>query len=131
MPEESYAFKPNPEEMGFGELMVHIAHSQASRLRQVADQKLTLGQEPSARPPDMKKASILKYLIDSFDLCEKALATLHPGQLGRSFEVKWYNLPNATGREILTAMLVHTAHHRGQAEVYLRVKHIKPPLYRF
>lgn len=34
------------------------------------------------------------------------------------------------GREILLAMYVHVAHHRGQAEIYLRDKGIKPPSYR-
>jgi len=33
------------------------------------------------------------------------------------------------GREILLAMYVHVAHHRGQAEVYLRDKGITPPSY--
>ena len=29
--------------------------------------------------------------------------------------------------EVLWSYFTHTAHHRGQAEVYLRVKGIKPP----
>jgi uncharacterized damage-inducible protein DinB len=33
------------------------------------------------------------------------------------------------GREILLAMYIHVAHHRGQAEIYLRDKGIKPPSY--
>jgi uncharacterized damage-inducible protein DinB len=37
----------------------------------------------------------------------------------------------STVREQLWAAFTHTAHHRGQAEVYLRVKNIKPPGYRF
>ena len=36
-----------------------------------------------------------------------------------------------TGFEWLWAYFTHTAHHRGQAEVYLRVKGIKPPDYVF
>jgi uncharacterized damage-inducible protein DinB len=36
-----------------------------------------------------------------------------------------------SGRERLWAYFTHTAHHRGQAEVYLRVNGIKPPDYRF
>jgi hypothetical protein len=32
MPAESYDFKPNPEEMSFGELMIDIARSQLGRL---------------------------------------------------------------------------------------------------
>jgi uncharacterized damage-inducible protein DinB len=34
-------------------------------------------------------------------------------------------------RERLWSYFTHTAHHRGQAEVYPRVKNIKPPPYRF
>jgi uncharacterized damage-inducible protein DinB len=34
------------------------------------------------------------------------------------------------GKEVLLAMYVHVAHHRGQAEIYLRDKGIKPPGYR-
>ena len=37
----------------------------------------------------------------------------------------------ATGIEVLCWAFTDTAHHRGQAEVYLRVKNIKPPKYVF
>ena len=37
----------------------------------------------------------------------------------------------ATGIEVLCWAFTDTAHHRGQAEVYVRVKNIKPPQYRF
>ncbi len=36
-----------------------------------------------------------------------------------------------TGSEYLWAYFTHTAHHRGQAEVYLRLKGVKPPDYDF
>ncbi|HLM97728.1 MAG TPA: DinB family protein [Bryobacteraceae bacterium] len=38
---------------------------------------------------------------------------------------------NLNGRELLLALCVHMAHHRGQAEIYLRIKGIKPPGYVF
>ena len=38
---------------------------------------------------------------------------------------------NLTGTEWLWSYFTHTAHHRGQAEVYLRLKGIKPPAYTF
>jgi uncharacterized damage-inducible protein DinB len=38
---------------------------------------------------------------------------------------------NLTGAEWLWSYFTHTAHHRGQAEVYLRLKGIKPPAYEF
>ena len=37
----------------------------------------------------------------------------------------------ATGIEVLSWAFTDTAHHRGQAEVYMRVKNIKPPRYVF
>ena len=45
---------------------------------------------------------------------------------------KVYNSPDRTlpGREVLLAMDIHVAHHRGQAEIYLRDKGIKLPGYR-
>jgi uncharacterized damage-inducible protein DinB len=33
------------------------------------------------------------------------------------------------GRDVLLAMYVHVAHHRGQAEIYLRDKGIRPQSY--
>lgn len=33
------------------------------------------------------------------------------------------------GREVILAMYIHVAHHRGQAEIYLRDKGIQPPSY--
>src|SRR6202521_6252869 len=37
MPAEYYNFKPNPEEMSFGELMSHIAQSNSEAFADVAD----------------------------------------------------------------------------------------------
>lgn len=37
MPTEYYDFKPNPEEMSFGELMSHIAQSNAEAFANVAE----------------------------------------------------------------------------------------------
>ena len=34
-------------------------------------------------------------------------------------------------RELTLGVMTHMAHHRGQVEVYLRVKGIKPPTYKF
>jgi hypothetical protein len=39
MPAESYDFKPNPQEMSFGELMIHIAQSNSEAFARVAGMK--------------------------------------------------------------------------------------------
>jgi uncharacterized damage-inducible protein DinB len=70
------------------------------------------------------KESAVQFLRDSFDFCTKALTEITPDK-GDAVT------GGMTGRERLWAYFTHTAHHRGQAEVYLRIKNIKPPDYKF
>ena len=49
MPAEYYNFKPNPEEMSFGEMMSHLAHSNSEAFANVADV------EPLPVPPGYDK----------------------------------------------------------------------------
>jgi uncharacterized damage-inducible protein DinB len=125
MPEDSYDFKPNPEEMGYGALMAHIAIAQAGMFGRVAGMDSPLPQKP---PEKVDKATALKMLNESFDFCEKALAAATPAQLDAMTGPAGRE---TSGREKMWSYFTHTAHHRGQAEVYLRVKGIKPPAYRF
>jgi len=127
MPEADYGFKPTPGEMGFGALMWHIAIANEFRFSQVAGVAFT----PPAGPLPADKATILKGVAASFDRCAALAAKLTPAQLDASYQVDWVGMPTATGRQILSAMFTHTAHHRGQAEVYLRLKGIVPPKYRY
>ena len=123
MPAESYDFKPSSEEMSFGELMIHIATSNSEAFANVA------GTEVLARPSGTHKKTVIKFLTDSFDKCAKDFAAMTPAQLNKMFDIGEGR--QATGVEVLGWAFTDTAHHRGQAEVYLRVKNIKPPRYVF
>ena len=123
MPAEYYDFKPNPEEMSFGELMSHIAQSNAEAFAGVAEI------EPLPVPPGYDKKTVIKFLNDSFDWCAKQFAAMTPAQFDRMLNIGEGR--QATGIEVLCWAFTDTAHHRGQAEVYMRVKNIKPPHYRF
>lgn len=127
MPAQHYHFRPSPEEMSFEELMIHLAASQVSRFSQVS------GLKPDFDPPQAHatREDIIRYLRQSFDFCIARIPQLSERQLDTPYKVDWYNKPAASGREILLAMLVHTAHHRAQAEVYMRIKGLEPPTYRF
>ena len=126
MPERLYGFKPNPEEMSFGGLMVHIAESNIFRFAQVSGEK-----PPPFEPPvQWTKTMIIDRLRDSFDYCARKLQLISDEQLKKQYPVDWYQRPSASGSQVLLGMYVHTAHHRGQAEVYLRVNNLKPPAYR-
>lgn len=133
MPAENYDFRPNPDEMSFGQLMVHIAGANLGACANAS------GLERPAVPPqiaayakDAKLAvdrdTVISFLSDSFDFCNKAVAAT---TAERMHTVVGPPARNMTGLEWLWAYFTHTAHHRGQAEVYLRIKNIKPPDYKF
>ena len=69
------------------------------------------------------KATVVKMLNDSFDSTAKILSKATPEQLHKT-----YKTPDGemTGFEVILFSMDHTTHHRGQCEVYLRVKNIKP-----
>ncbi|MBZ5609067.1 MAG: DinB family protein [Acidobacteriia bacterium] len=133
MPEDSYSFRPVPEELSFSQLMVQVAGANVSAcsiasglprptipakiLQAVREEKL-----------EVDKASVVKFLTDSFDYCNQAVASMTPEKLSAEVGPEGRKM---TGFEWLWAYFTHTAHHRGQAEVYLRVKGIKPPEYVF
>ena len=130
MPADKYGFKATEAEMSFGALMVHIAGSQSFRFAQVSGTK----PPPQLAAPTTGKVSkdqILGMLADSFDYVIRVLPKLTPEQLERSYKVDWRERPEASGRQVILNMFVHTAHHRAQAEVYLRLNGIEPPFYLF
>jgi uncharacterized damage-inducible protein DinB len=134
MPGESYTFRPNPEEMNFGQLMAHIAGvninacGNASGLTKPAIPPKITEWAKSTTKVDVDRDTALQFLADSFEYCNKAVASMTPERLDTVVGPPARNL---TGFEWLWAYFTHTAHHRGQAEVYLRVKGIKPPDYAF
>jgi uncharacterized damage-inducible protein DinB len=122
MPPEQYAFRPDPGSMTFGELISHIAATNYAFCAGLQDSNLP--QTPS--PSDKDKVAVVKFLSSSFEYCSEVIPNLTDEQLNNV-----HNSPDGrlSGREVLLAMFVHVAHHRGQAEVYLRDKGIKPPAY--
>ena len=115
--------------MSFGKVMAHIALANNRAFATVSGLKAPETPEKiAAAYKDPKggvfdKEATVQFLRDSFDFCTKALAEITPEKLDAM-------TGPMSGRERLWAYFTHTAHHRGQAEVYLRMKNIKPPDYR-
>ena len=134
MPADSYNFRPVPEEMSFGELMAHIAGvnlnacANASGLARPALPPKIAEWAKDTEKVEVDRDTAIQFLGDSFDFCNKAVASMTPERLGSVVGPAERHL---TGFEWLWAYFTHTAHHRGQAEVYLRLKGIKPPNYVF
>ena len=126
MPAENYGFIPNtvlkPVEMSFAQVMVHIAQANAGAFARVS------GQTAPTKPESLEKDAVMKFMKDSYDFCAKAMDAITDEQLDKMVGPEGRQMP---GRDVLWSYFTHTAHHRGQAEVYLRLKNIKPPTYKF
>jgi uncharacterized damage-inducible protein DinB len=135
MPAGSYDFRPNPEEMTFGQLMAHIALADVNACANASGlprPDMTPAIQTWSKAPqktDVSRDEAVGFLKTAFSFCvDKAIPA-----------ATWEKLDNIqgppnrklTGYEWLWSYFTHTAHHRGQAEVYLRVKGIKPPAYQF
>jgi len=134
MPADGYTFRPTPEEMSFGELIAHIAGPARNACTQAS------GLTPPPLSPaieawtkdtvkiEVSKEAATQFLKDSFEFCSKAITQMPAANADKIVGPPNRNL---TGSEWLWSYFTHTAHHRGQAEVYLRLKGIKPPTYTF
>lgn len=126
MPADGYSFIPastvEPKEMTFGELMVHIVTADVSAFSRVS------GMTGPKKPEASDKATVKAYMKEGFDFCTKTLASLTPEQMSKMIGPEGKQM---SGNEVLWSYFTHTAHHRGQAEVYLRLKGVKPPTYTF
>jgi len=122
MPAEDYDFKPVPEEMSFGEQLLHLADN----IRWLSSYLSGPGQKEKKSSTHLKKDSILKIVSDAYDTGLAAHQRLSSGQLDEKVS---FFAGKMTRRQILILMHDHQTHHVGQLIVYLRLKGIKPPEY--
>lgn len=123
MPAEAYSFKATDAEMSFGEQINHIAAANGNYCSAALGVK-----NPITKPADASKDTAIKNLTASYDFCMSGLAKFDDkglqetvsrgGSVVSKFELFWGGF-------------THAAHHRGQTEVYLRLKGITPPAYQF
>jgi uncharacterized damage-inducible protein DinB len=126
MPAESYDFKPVPAEMNFGEQILHIAQANYGKCAVIADVK-----SPFSGPAEgakIEKDAAVRDLAASFDYCTKILDEFDATKL---FQMRAWGAGRFSTVDMMLGLMVHMAHHRGQAEVYLRAKGITPPQYKW
>jgi DinB superfamily len=92
MPAELYSFKPNPEEMTFGEQMTHIAVANVFRFNQITGIQTPFVVDLS-KSTASDKASAMKMLEQSFDYVIAVLPQITPEQLKRA-----WHIPSGKGR---------------------------------
>src|SRR5579871_1460460 len=121
MPAENYDYKPFAGSQSFGGEMQHLAQAEGFYLG-----RLGKGNAPAAPRGDTSKPATTKYLAENYDWAIGVVGQLTAADLTKSVGGRG---PAMTGLEILYQAMIHTAHTRGYAEMFLRNKGIVPPTY--
>ncbi|MDX1982077.1 MAG: DinB family protein [Bryobacteraceae bacterium] len=125
MPADGMEVKPNPAQRGFADQFDHIARANNAYFK-----AFNIGQAPE--PPKVKdRDSVRTFLAASFDWIDEVLRKMTEKELVRADYKFSPRLPPHSGTDLCMRAYMHTAHHRGQAVVYLRVKGITPPAWKF
>jgi hypothetical protein len=88
MPDEDYSFKPNPEEMFFGEQLDHLARAQAGACARVTDAK-----NPVAKPETIDKISVTKEISTAYEFCLSSLSNSNDSQLDKTVGPAGHQMP--------------------------------------
>lgn len=125
MPDDQYNFKPTDAQMTFGAQMMHIANANAYFFGKMTGDKAPSLGDPKAVPT---KAAVLAALNASFDFAAAELNKATDAQLMKMVDTGDGKMTMFEG---VLLGLDHTAHHRAQTLVYLRLKGIVPTEYKF
>jgi uncharacterized damage-inducible protein DinB len=124
MPAGKYSFRPTPQQMSFGTLVMHIAESNdflCSRIAGAEEPKQGNVKRKDTDPKD-KLVSALK---SSFDYCSSALGKVKDSDLGT--QVKLWGGRQMAKAGAAIGLTNDWADHYSQAAVYLRLNGMLPP----
>lgn len=124
MPGEKYSYKPSPDEMSFGEQLLHISANMGWLCSSYLD-----GPENPVSASDKKAANkeeVITVVSAAYEYAIKVLQSFNLKHL--SNHVTFFAGP-MNKLQIINLLNDHQTHHRGQLIVYLRLNGIKPPDY--
>jgi uncharacterized damage-inducible protein DinB len=122
MPADKYSFKPTPEQMTFGKLMLHVTESNNFLCAKASDSEEP--KSPALKENDDKE-KLVAALKASFDYCSTALAKVDDSKLGDPVEL--FGGQKATRAFALFALSNDWADHYAAAAQYLRLNGMLPP----
>jgi uncharacterized damage-inducible protein DinB len=122
MPADKYAFRPTPEQITFGHLVMHMAGSN----------NLLCSKISGEASPDSEKLSetdskdkLIAALKSSFDFCTQAMAKVDDSNLGE--ELTLFGGRKATRAAAMIALTDDFSDHYSAAASYLRLNGLLPP----
>jgi len=150
MPAESIEYTPSEDQMTFAQHYIHLGYfnnfflgfmmdevgfsdfekifQQDYLLKRPDNINLFNNATLEKRTDEENKEMIATYLAKTFDFVINTLKEINEGFLSQGIEKsKPFFLENHTNLDMILRADVHTAHHRAQTIVYLRLKGVKPP----
>ena len=122
MPADKFGYKPTPEQMTFGHLVLHMATSNIELCSKAGNMPPPpLGQQP----PENDKARLQVLLNKSFFYCNAAMAHVDDSKLAEPIEI--FGGRQATRAFALIALTNDWADHYSAAATYLRLNGLLPP----
>lgn len=121
MPADKFSYKPTPDQMSFGHLIVHIIETNNTVCSKVADLPAPKAEELKETDSKEKLAAAAKA---SFDFCSEALSKMDDSKLGENIEMFGHQMPRSLGALIMASAW---ADHYGSEAMYLRLNGILPP----
>jgi uncharacterized damage-inducible protein DinB len=119
MPEEHYSFKATAEIRTFGELVAHVADSQARNCSAVNGEQKAVNAGSKTT-----KADLVAALKESFAICDKAFDSLTDAKAGEMISM---GQRQRSRLGLLAGTVSHSNEEYGYMAVYLRLKGIVPP----
>jgi hypothetical protein len=121
MPADKFNYKPTPDQMSFGHLVVHIIGFNNAVCAKAAD--IAAPKVEEVKESDSKD-KLLAAATASYDFCSEALGKMDDSKLGDSIEIFGHQGPRALADLILVS---GSADHYAAAAMYLRLNNILPP----
>jgi len=121
MPADKFNYKPTPDQMTFGHLVVHMIGFHNSFCAKAADVPSPKVEEPKETDG---KDKLLAAATASYDFCSEALGKMDDSKLGDTIELFGRQGPRAMAALILAS---GWADHYSTAAIYLRLNGILPP----
>ncbi|WP_350286848.1 DinB family protein [uncultured Croceitalea sp.] len=119
MPESSFGFQPADDVRTFGEQLVHIGEAMAY----IGKSAIKFEKVKPPKNTNDKRA-IKNYLTSQFNALKTEIEDMEASYFEDTTSF-WAG--RMTYRNILEIVFTHSAHHRAQAIVHLRMKNIKTP----
>src|SRR5271170_5223478 len=122
MPADKFSYKPTPDQMSFGHLVVHIVgfnNGLCAKAADVAEPKVEEAKESDS------KDKLLAAATASYEFCADALGKMDDSKLGDNIEL----FPGRQGPRALADLILAGgwADHYAAAAQYLRLNNILPP----